>query len=269
MSEASSLSLRTLCVGVDPHPGVLEAWGCADSEAGLASFVSAIVPALVESGVGVVKPQVAFFERWGVAGMRQLAVLLGALRSRGITVIGDAKRGDIGSTMAGYAHAWLEPGSDFEVDFLTLVPYQGVGALEPALTLAAKHDKGVFVLAATSNPEADSTQKAVRADGRTLAHGVVEDVRRWVQQASVTPSRIGVVVGATVTLSDFGFDMSDYPGMPILAPGFGFQGVELSKANVLFPATSPVLAVVARSVLLAGEDSFSDAVRAAESELHS
>jgi orotidine-5'-phosphate decarboxylase len=269
VSAERNRSLRTLCVGIDPHPSVLEAWGCADSDAGLASFVSRIVPVLVDSGVRVVKPQVAFFERLGVAGMRQLAVLLGELRALGIVVIGDAKRGDIGSTMSGYADAWLAPGSDFEVDFLTAVPYQGVGALEPALRLAAEHDKGVFVLAATSNPEAGDTQKARRADGMSVAHGVVDDMSKWVLNNPGTQSRFGVVVGATVSLSDFGFDMSDYPGMPILAPGFGYQGAELSQASTLFPDTSPLFAVVARSVLLAGEAGFTDAVRSAEGDLHS
>ena len=269
MSAEHNRSLRTLCVGIDPHPSVLEAWGCANSDAGLASFVSRIVPGLVDSGVRVVKPQVAFFERLGVAGMRQLAVLLGGLRALGIVVIGDAKRGDIGSTMSGYADAWLAPGSDFEVDFLTAVPFQGVGALEPALRLAADHDKGVFVLAATSNPEAGDTQKARRADGMSVAHGVVDDMSKWVLNNSGTQSRFGVVVGATVSLSDFGFDMSDYPGMPILAPGFGYQGAELSQASTLFPDTSPLFAVVARSVLLAGEEGFTDAVRSAEGDLHS
>lgn len=260
---------RTLCVGIDPHASVLEAWECADTEAGLASFLSAIVPALSASGVSVVKPQVAFFERHGVAGMRQLAVLLGELRAQGITVIGDAKRGDIGSTMAGYAEAWLRPGSDFEVDFLTVVPYQGVGSLTPVLDLAARHSKGVFVLAATSNPEAYETQTAVRADGKSLAHGVVDDLALWVRENPGTQSHIGVVVGATVDLADFGLDLRDYAGMPILVPGFGYQGAKLSQAKSLFPDTSPVYAVVARSILLSGEAGMADSVLTADIELRS
>ena len=90
----------------------------ADSGEGLGQFVHTIVPLILDSGCSVVKPQVAFFERHGLAGMRALAVLLGDLRSHGIVTIGDAKRGDIGSTMEGYAEAWLTPGSDFEVDAL-------------------------------------------------------------------------------------------------------------------------------------------------------
>lgn len=258
-----------LCIGIDPHPEVLEVWGVPDSAPGLGMFASAIVPLVAESGCSVVKPQVAFFERHGVAGMRALALLLQELRSHGITVIGDAKRGDIGSTMAGYAEAWLNPGSDFEVDALTVVPYQGVGSLEPVLSLAAEHSKGVFVLAATSNPEAWETQRALRSDGSSVAQGVVRELAEWVTKHPATTATHGVVLGATLVSADFGIHLSDYPGMPILAPGFGHQGVALSTVSALFPATSPVLAVVARSVLLAGEAGFSDAVSASESELRS
>jgi orotidine-5'-phosphate decarboxylase len=267
MRERLRAGSPLLCIGIDPHPEVLEAWGASDSAEGLGNFVSDIVPLVVDSGCSVVKPQVAFFERHGLGGMRALAVLLQDLRSRDITVIGDAKRGDIGSTMAGYAEAWLTPGSDFEVDALTVVPYQGVGSLEPALSLAAEPSKGVFVLAATSNPEAWETQRALRSDGSSVAQGVVWDLAQWVAEHPTTTSTHGVVLGATVMSADFGIDMSDYPGMPILAPGFGHQGVALAAANTLFPATSPVVAVVARSVLLTGQAGFLDSVRAAGSEL--
>jgi orotidine-5'-phosphate decarboxylase len=269
MSSQTRPHERLLCVGIDPQPEVLDAWGVADSEAGLAAFLNTIVPLIVESGCRVVKPQVAFFERHGVAGMRHLALLLGELRSHGIITIGDAKRGDIGSTMVGYAEAWLTPGSDFEVDFLTLVPYQGLGALEPALSLAMHSNKGVFVLAATSNPEARATQTALRHDGLSVAQGVVRDLAGWVEQKSASAPHFGVVLGATVNPGDYGLDMASYPGMPILAPGFGHQGATLSDAKILFPGSSPVYAVVARSVLLSGEDGFRAAVAAAQEELHS
>lgn len=267
MMGALSPGAPTLCVGVDPHPSVLEAWGVGDSSAGVSNFAQAIVPLLVESRCRWVKPQVAFFERHGVLGMGALALLLGDLRSQGITVIGDAKRGDIGSTMAGYADAWLSPGADFEVDALTLVPYQGVDALEPALSLAEQHGKGVFVLAATSNPEARETQAALRGDGVTVAGGVVQELARWVDGHPSSHHTHGVVMGATVSSVDCGVDFSDYQGMPILAPGFGYQGAKLQDAKNLFPPTSPVLAVVARSVLLSGPGGFVDSVVQSEREL--
>lgn len=269
MGSTASPENRHLCVGIDPQPEVLAAWGLPDSEAGLAAFSSALVPLLVESGCTLAKPQVAFFERHGVAGMRHLALLLGELRSHGIVTIGDAKRGDIGSTMVGYAQAWLTPGSDFEVDFLTVVPYQGLGALEPALSVAHHNHKGVFVLAATSNPEARGTQSALRHDGVTIAHGVIRDLAGWVDHHFADVARFGVVLGATIAPGDYGIDLRSYPGMPILAPGFGHQGAQLSDASGLFPDSSPLYAVVARSVLLAGEKGFLRAVRAATDELYS
>jgi orotidine-5'-phosphate decarboxylase len=269
MIGSLSAGKPTLCVGVDPHPSVLEAWGVGDNTAGLSNFARAIVPLLLETRCRAVKPQVAFFERHGVSGMGALASLLGDLRSQGFTVIGDAKRGDIGSTMAGYADAWLSPGADFEVDALTLVPFQGVDALEPALALAEQHGKGIFVLAATSNPEARGTQAALRGDGVTVAGGVVQDLARWVDGHHSTRHTHGVVMGATVSSVDWGVNIGDYPGMPILAPGFGHQGAKLQDARNLFPPTSPVLAVVARSVLLSGRDGFVDSVVQSERELSS
>ena len=209
-----------LCLGIDPHPEVLDAWGAPDSAEGLGRFVKDIVPLVVDSGCSVVKPQVAFFERHGIAGMRALGLLLQDLRSSDITVIGDAKRGDIGSTMAGYAQAWLTPGSDFEVDALTVVPYQGVGSLEPALSLAAEHSKGVFVLAATSNPEAWETQRALRSDGSSVAQGVVWDLAQWVAEHPTTTSTHGSTTSSNVPV-------------PSSAQASGMTRVPPSSANFL------------------------------------
>jgi len=184
-------------------------------------------------------------------------------------VIGDAKRGDIGSTMEGYADAWLRPGSDFEVDALTVVPYQGLGALQPALERAHTHDKGVFVLAATSNPEARVTQSARRHDGHTVASGVVHDLHGWVTSQGANPGSYGVVVGATVDLGALGVDLGGHPDMPILAPGYGAQGALLGSARAGFPWSRHVIPVVARSVLEAGPNVFVGAIEDALSEVGS
>jgi orotidine-5'-phosphate decarboxylase len=224
---------------------------------------------VASSGVTVVKPQVALFERCGVAGMKALASLLGSLREAGLLVIGDAKRGDIGSTMEGYADAWLRPGSDFEVDALTLVPYQGLGALEPALERAHDHNKGVFVLAATSNPEARVTQSARRDDGHTVAGGVVHDLHVWASQRGFPPETYGVVVGATVDTRALGVDMAALPGMPVLAPGYGAQGAALSSARDDFAGSRHLLPVAARSVLSAGPEGLVQAIDGALAEVAS
>lgn len=274
MSYATRLDALTrsgpaLCVGIDPHPVLLEKWGFDDTAGGLESWSKLVAEAVQASGIEVVKPQVALFERMGVAGMSALSGLLGLLREAGLLVIGDAKRGDIGSTMEGYADAWLRPGSDFEVDALTVVPYQGLGALEPALERAHTHDKGVFVLAATSNPEAHVTQSARRHDGHTVAGGVLHDLERWVATHGASPENYGVVVGATLELETLGVDLAAHPAVPVLAPGYGAQGATLGSSRQKFASSRHVIPVVARSVLEAGPDGFAPAIEQALSEVAS
>ena len=163
-----------LCVGIDPHPSLLEAWGLADSAAGLRDFALRTVDA-VGGRVGAVKPQSAFFERHGSAGIAVLEETLAALRDVGTLSVLDVKRGDIGSTMAGYAQAYLSDGAPLAADSITVSPYLGYGSLSPALDLAEASGRGVFVLALTSNPEGAAVQHAVNGE-RAVAAGVVEGV---------------------------------------------------------------------------------------------
>lgn len=257
-----------LCVGVDPHPAVLAAWGLDDTPAGLGVWSRQLTDSLLDAGVAIWKPQVALFERHGVPGMAVLSELLGGLRTSGALVVGDAKRGDIGTTMEGYADAWLHAGSDFEVDAVTLVAYQGVGALEPALVRATEHGKGVFLLSATSNPEAWPTQGATRADGLTVAAGVVRDLAQWVHDnAPETKEAFGVVVGATVNQEALGLRLQNTPDMPILAPGYGAQGATLSDAGAHFPHSRHLLAVSARALLDGGPDAVRERVSQALREV--
>ena len=265
--QALTASGPALCVGIDPHPALLESWGFCDTVEGLTCWSALVGDLVASSGATVVKPQVALFERCGLGGMKALASLLGSLREAGLVVIGDAKRGDIGSTMEGYADAWLRPGSDFEVDALTLVPYQGLGALEPALRMAHDHNKGVFVLAATSNPEARVTQSARRDDGHTVAGGVVRDLHGWVSSGDFSPESYGVVVGATVDTGALGVDMAAFPGMPVLAPGYGAQGATLASAGADFAGCRHLLPVAARSLLTAGPDGLLHAIGSALAEV--
>src|SRR5690606_28429397 len=152
-------------------------------------------------------------------------------------------RGDIGSTADGYGEAWLAPGSPLEADAMTAVAYQGVGSIAGVLDRAASNGKGVFVLAATSNPEAEATQRAIRSDGRTVAAGVVADLAPWVGTA-------GVVVGATLRLADFSIDASLLEGLPILAPGFGAQGARLADLRAIYgPNASNALPSMSRELL--------------------
>ena len=127
-----------LCVGIDPHEGLLREWGLDATAAGTRELGLRVVDAAA-GRVAVVKPQVAFFERFGSAGFAALEDVLAAARAAGLIAIADAKRGDIGTTMDGYAAAWLSPGAPLEADAVTVSPYLGVGALVPTFDLAERH----------------------------------------------------------------------------------------------------------------------------------
>ncbi|MDR9396466.1 orotidine-5'-phosphate decarboxylase [Pontimonas sp.] len=245
---------RRLCVGIDPHPELLSHWGLDDSAAGSEQYATRLIDAALESGISLMKPQVALFERHGVAGMRVLAQLMGHMRTRGMAVIADAKRGDIGTSLSGYASAWLAPGSDFEADALTLSPYLGLGALNPALDMAREHGKGVFVLAATSNPEGQTLQTARTTQGLSVAQWVLEGLQEISSAApGAATGWLGAVVGATSDRGALGVDLERAPDVSVLAPGFGHQGARLSELEDLFGAATPrVIPTVSRSV--AGKD---------------
>ncbi len=258
-----------LCVGVDPHPSTLAEWGLSDNAGGVTAFSRAMLDAMVDSGVSITKPQVALFERHGVDGMRALAQFIGEARSRSLLVIADVKRGDIGTSLAGYASAWLRPGSDFESDALTAVAYQGVGSLEPAFALAADAAKGVFVLGATSNPEGWLVQSARTIEGDTVAHANVAGVADRATRAPRSEGEwLGVVVGATVNRAQLGLEDGVFTGLGILAPGFGAQGVELSSMRSVFGELSTqVIASVSRSVSGSSAEGLAGRIGTHQSEL--
>ncbi|ROP50362.1 MULTISPECIES: orotidine-5'-phosphate decarboxylase [unclassified Rathayibacter] len=259
--EAAFDAFGQLCVGIDPHAFLLDAWGLDDSAAGLESFGRRVVEASA-GRVGLVKPQVAFFERHGSAGYGALERVLADARAAGLLVIADAKRGDIGTSVTAYAEAWLRPGSPLEADAMTAAAYQGVGSLEGMLALAEESGKGVFVLAATSNAEARPVQRALLQDGSaagsTVAHAVLADVASWnAGHARSSIGSVGVVLGATVALGDYGIGTGTplRPALPVLAPGFGHQGADTADASRLFGAlAASTIVSESRSVLGAGPD---------------
>lgn len=239
-----------LCVGIDPHPGLLQDWGLDDDPAGLERFALTCVEALGDT-VAVLKPQVAFFERHGSAGLAVLERTITAARTAGALVLADAKRGDIGSTMAAYAEAWLADGAPLAVDAVTLSPFLGVGSLDPALDLAARTGRGAFVLALTSNPEGAAVQRAVDARGRSVAQGVVDAIVAR-NATSSGPGSFGLVVGATV--GAHGLDLSGLDG-PVLAPGVGAQGAGAAELRRVFGRDQvTVLPTTSRDVLRHGPD---------------
>ena len=245
---AAGPASKRLCVGIDPHPDTLNSWGVGDDAGGALEFAERIFESAHELGVSVFKPQVALFERFGVAGMSALASWIQSARNAGALVIADAKRGDIGTTMAGYADAWLAPGGDFESDGLTLSPFLGTGSLEPAFVAAHQHRKTVFVLAATSNPEGARLQSAHTDQGVSVAQSVLHELEERSAQSDV-PATIGAVIGATVALAARGITPSSPWSLPVLAPGFGHQGAPLTDlARVFGDISSWVIPTVSRSV---------------------
>jgi orotidine-5'-phosphate decarboxylase len=254
-----------LCVGIDPHESLLQSWGLPVSADGVREFGLRVVDAAA-GRVGVVKPQVAFFERFGSRGFAALEDVLAAARAAELIVIADAKRGDIGSTMDGYAAAWLQPGSPLEADAVTLSPYLGPDSLQQTLTFALRHGKGAFVLAATSNPEAEPVQTAVTADaaaeeGERVAARVARDAGWHNVGLPGALGSVGVVIGATVTRSRFGLSDILLAGTPILAPGFGAQGADPAELGRLFGyVSSQVIANESRSVLAVGPDRLAERI---------
>lgn len=249
--------LGPLCVGIDPHEALLRAWDLPVSAAGVEEFSRICVEAFADLAC-VVKPQVAFYERFGSAGFAALEKTIRALRSAGVLVIADAKRGDIGSTMAGYAAAWLDDESPLCCDAVTVSPWLGFGSLKPVIDLAESTGRGAIVLAATSNPEAPEVQSAHvdrRAGGdprqaRTLAQSIVDQVA-GANSVHEGPGNLGVVVGATVvdppTLDGVG-------GM-ILMPGVGAQGGTVDDVRRISGTSVDLVSPnVSRSVLTSGPD---------------
>ena len=239
-----------LCVGIDPHPGLLAAWGLPDDASGVERFGRAVVAALGDA-VAVLKPQAAFFERHGSRGVAALEAVVADARSTGALTIVDAKRGDIGSTMAAYADAYAGDASPLAGDAVTVSPYLGFGSLRPLLDVAAATGRGVFVLALTSNAEGPDVQHARGPDGRTVAQAVL-DAAAAENAGAVPMGGVGVVVGATVTGDGRAHDLSRLNG-PILAPGFGAQGGTAADLAEVFGSSLPrVLASTSRDVLGAG-----------------
>ena len=237
-----------LCVGIDPHTALLQRWGLADDVAGLERFAFTVVEALADR-VAVLKPQSAFFERFGSRGIGVLESIIRQSREAGALVLLDVKRGDIGSTMAAYADAYLDPARPLCADAITVSPYLGVGSLRPAFDAAAAHGGGVFVLALTSNPEGPTVQHAVTPAGRTVAQTVIDEISQ-VNAGAEPLGSVGLVVGATI--GDTGHDLSKVNG-PLLAPGLGAQGGTPDRLRTIFGENlQNVLPSYSREVLGAG-----------------
>ncbi len=254
-----------LCAGIDPHRSLLRAWGYDDTPAGLERFARTAAEGLAPY-VAAVKPQSAFFERFGSRGIAVLERLIADCRDVGAQVILDVKRGDIGSTTQAYADAYLDPASPLAADAITASPFLGFGSLQPIFDTARRHEAGVFVLALTSNAEGPQVQSARTASGRTVA-GAVLDGLRELNEAGLNKAGLnkagrdevresplgsfGAVVGATIGSTDEDLAING----PLLVPGIGAQGGTAADVRRLFGAVShTVLPSSSREILAAGPD---------------
>ncbi len=253
-----------LCVGIDPHAGLLHDWGLGDDVAGLERFALTATEAIAPHA-GVVKPQSAFYERFGSRGVAVLERVVATAREAGALVLLDVKRGDIGSTSQAYADAYLDPASPLAADAVTASPFLGFGSLDPMVETARRHGAGLFVLALTSNKEGPEVQHAVAADGRSVA-GTMLDHLRALNDGATPLGSFGPVVGATIGATGEDLDVNG----PILAPGFGAQGGTAADLRRIFKAAArSVLPSSSRDVLRLGPDprALADAVRRTNDEI--
>ena len=272
MNYAKKLAARMreygqVCVGIDPHQNLLERWGLENSAKGALEFGLRTVEAAAENAAAV-KPQSALFECYGSAGIAALEKILQAARDAGLVSILDVKRGDIGSTMAAYARAYLAKGAPLEADAITVSPYLGFGSLRPAVDLAIENGKGLYVLGLTSNPEGPEVQQATTANGYSVAKYVVEHAAEVNNSACGNSHMgpIGIVAGATIgdVLKKLNINLSNAK-VSILSPGFGAQGAGKQElASVFKGVQENVLASASRSILMTGPDK-ADLVKAIQS----
>lgn len=241
-----------LCVGIDPHPELLKNWGLSVDLMGLRTF-SEICVAAFGPTAALVKPQVAMYEAFGSGGYAVLEQTIQDLRAQGALVLADAKRGDIGSTMTAYARAWLADESPLCSDAVTVSPYLGFGSLQPALELAKATGRGIFVLAATSNPEGRQVQSSITTSGERLDELMVAEASACnaPYKAAGVLGYVGVVIGATLK------QVPDVTGLygPVLMPGVGAQGADAADvARIAKEANAWAFPNMSREILRVGPD---------------
>lgn len=238
-----------LCVGIDPHLSILQSWGLPGTPDGLERCARGMVETLGER-TAIFKPNSAMFEVFGSAGIAVLERVVGDARAAGAMVLLDGKRGDLGSTMASYARAYLDDDSPLAVDALTVHPFMGFGSLTPAIELAREFGKGLYVLCRTSNPEAGQVQHAVDPSGRSVGQTMVDEVIAANEAAD--PGPFGLVIGGTLDRLDV--DLTGLTGS-VLVPGIGAQGGSIGRLRELFgDQVGRVLPTSSRDIMAAGPD---------------
>jgi orotidine-5'-phosphate decarboxylase len=261
LDEAVS-KFSAICIGIDPSESELDNWELPDSAAGAREYGLRIIDS-AQDRLGIIKPQVGFFERFGSLGYQTLEEIIREAKDAGLIVIADAKRGDIGSTMLGYASAWFGDDSPLRSDALTVSGYLGPESLRETLHYAQDVQGGLFILAATSNPEAAQLQQAL-IGGKTVAANVIDAAKE------IGQGEMGVVIGATQDLKAFGIGHITERDIeiPILAPGFGAQGARLEDLKEIFGASSHrVIASMSRELTKNGPEQLGHMIDKAKAKL--
>lgn len=256
-----------LCVGIDPSASLLRSCGLPNSAEGALEFAKRVLDA-AHYRIAIIKPQSAFFERFGSAGFRAMEELTQLARSREVLVLLDGKRGDIESTGAAYAEGYFGSDSPLRVDAVTTHAYLGLNALAPFFDIANKAEGGVFVVVRSSNPEGYELQSARTASGETVALAMARQItERNRAYTSEDPGPIGAVVGATC--EDAGETVAAMPRSFILAPGVGAQGATMDDILARMPnARGRVLPNVSRAILANGAapDQIATTIRALQEQ---
>jgi orotidine-5'-phosphate decarboxylase len=239
------------CLGIDPTPELLKAWDLSDTAEGLKQMCEIIVEAIPL--LAVVKPQIAYFERFGVEGIKILIWLIEQFHNKDILVIVDAKRGDIGTTVKAYAQSILGAESALKADAVTAHAYLGFESLTPLLEHAQKTGTGVFVVVKSSNPEGKLIQNAVVQDGRTVAEYLADKITTFNEKINNAEiGSIGAVIGVSTEDSDLSVIQRLGKSL-ILAPGIGYQGASFENLQQSFgKELSRVIPTSSRAVLSSG-----------------
>ncbi len=289
LDEAIKVKGNPICVGLDPRyehiprsirEQMIQKYG-RTPEAVAESFVAfnkAIIDAVAPI-VPICKPQIAFYEEYGWQGIRAYETTVRYAKSKGLIVISDAKRGDIGATASAYARAHLGARNDerdagFEADALTVNPYMGSETLDPYLEVGAALGRGIFVLVKTSNPGANDVQELVTVAIKTVAEQVAEMVhtlgRRSMGNCGL--SDVGAVVGATYPEQAENL-RNTMPDTFFLIPGYGAQGATARDAvagfrkdgrgGIVNNSRLIIFAYLQKGYEKFGENDFAGAARAA------
>lgn len=239
-----------LCVGIDPSAALLKSCGLPDTPDGAFEFGKRVLEA-ADFRISLLKPQSAFFERFGSAGMKAVEELTALARSRDVLVLLDGKRGDIDTTGAAYAEGYFSSTTTLRVDAVTAHVYLGLAALDPFLDIALRAEGGVFVVVRSSNPEGRELQTARMANGETVAQNLCREITLRNQRQGEAIGHIGAVVGATC--DDAAETVAALPRSFILAPGVGAQGATMRDVLERMPAArGRVLPNVSRAILADG-----------------